>query len=221
MPEQQKIQKAYLQEVIFPRDSESQPIGDQYPVQFNPQSLKINYSSEKKIDDKNGGAAAQFVGKGITTLAVELLYDSSEGRVPQSVQKKTGAVIKFIQPKKFNPSSPTDKRLVPPGIRFHWGAFQFDGFVDSINETLDFFSKDGIPLRATISLNLSRLDSISTLFGQAANTPGTVPLNAVSGGQPLQQAASVRGNNNWQGIARENGIENPRIIAAGRMVIGL
>jgi phage tail-like protein len=42
----------------------------------------------------------------------------------------------------------------PPPVRFVWGEFRFDGHVEALEETLDFFSADGRPLRARLSLSL-------------------------------------------------------------------
>jgi phage tail-like protein len=42
----------------------------------------------------------------------------------------------------------------PPGVRFAWGELRFDGHVEALDETLDFFSPEGRPLRARLSLSL-------------------------------------------------------------------
>jgi phage tail-like protein len=41
-----------------------------------------------------------------------------------------------------------------PPVRFVWGELRFDGHVEALDETLDFFSPDGRPLRARLSLSL-------------------------------------------------------------------
>ena len=108
---------------------------------------------------------------------------------------------------------------MPPAIRFQWGTFQFDGVVDSINESLEYFSSQGIPLRATVSMKMSRQDV--AVPKPSKGTPGVSPVNSVRSGQTLQQAAAIQGNPNWQSIARGNNVENPRLIAAGRRLLGL
>ena len=42
----------------------------------------------------------------------------------------------------------------PPPVRFVWGEFRFDGHVEALQETLDFFAPDGRPLRARLALSL-------------------------------------------------------------------
>jgi hypothetical protein len=39
-------------------------------------------------------------------------------------------------------------------VRFAWGTFRFDGHIEALEETLDFFSPDGRALRARLSLTL-------------------------------------------------------------------
>ena len=41
-----------------------------------------------------------------------------------------------------------------PRVRFVWGELRFDGEIEALEETLDFFSPDGRPLRAGLSLSL-------------------------------------------------------------------
>ena len=46
--------------------------------------------------------------------------------------------------------------FAPPGppVRFVWGTFRFDGWVEALEETLDVFAPDGRPLRARLALSL-------------------------------------------------------------------
>jgi hypothetical protein len=98
--------------------------------------------------------------------------------------------------------------------------------MDSLEETLDFFSPDGEPLRASLSLGLSGQLEIVPLSGgggaphsAAGPTPGTRPLTQAPAGGSLQNLVSGAGlGANWQAIAAANGIENPRLLAAGRLV---
>src|SRR5215469_6263652 len=114
-------------------------------VQFNPATLKLTYANENKNANSPGGSASQYVGNGTTKLAVELLFDTSQ--TGTDVRYWSAKVGYFMQPTKQ--ADPKNKR-VPPGISFEWGTFSFPGIVDSLTETLDYFSEDGVPLRATI-----------------------------------------------------------------------
>ena len=41
-------------------------------------------------------------------------------------------------------------------MRLVWGTFQFDGYVETLEEVLESFSADGRPLRASLALSLAR-----------------------------------------------------------------
>ena len=43
-----------------------------------------------------------------------------------------------------------------PAVRLAWGTFRFDGRVESFEESIDVFSADGRPLRASLALSLAR-----------------------------------------------------------------
>ena len=45
-------------------------------------------------------------------------------------------------------------------LSFEWGVYQFQGVMESFKETIDFFSADGIPLRALVSIGLARQDKV-------------------------------------------------------------
>ena len=120
----------------------------------------------------------------------------------------------------------------PPCVRFVWGAFRFDGMMDSLDESLEFFSPDGYPLRANLSVAMSR-QKITPFFNPSKATrapaggsggpggapPGTTPLTSAAAGASLPQIAASAGlGASWQSIAAANGIEQPRNLAAGALV---
>jgi hypothetical protein len=138
------------------------------------------------------------------------------------VRKLTQEVAFFI-----TPGPPKAKRKTLPAVRFLWGSFLFDGLMDSLEETLEYFSPEGKPLRASVAVSLSRQeivfdfnDSTGTPGGhRAPKTPGTVPLVQAPAGSTVQGLADASGTNqSWQSIAAANGIENPRVLAPGTVL---
>jgi phage tail-like protein len=104
-------------------------------VQLNPRDLRLTRSQA----DGEAPATAR--------LALELWFDATgEG----DVRRLTERVGYFATPR------PGEDRKAPgpPGVRFAWGGFRFDGHVEALEETLDVFSADGRPLRARVSLSL-------------------------------------------------------------------
>ncbi len=69
------------------------------------------------------------------------------------VRKLTQKVAFFITPQ---PAKGRKNVFLPPAVRFVWGSFKFDGLMDSLEETLEFFSPQGKPLRASLSMTLSQ-----------------------------------------------------------------
>ena len=64
------------------------------------------------------------------------------------VRRLTAKVIDLLR---LSPSTHNPDNMIPPGVRFLWGSFQFEGVVESMEQSLEFFSPEGIPLRASIS----------------------------------------------------------------------
>src|SRR5262249_9701960 len=114
--------------------------GKEFTVQFNPQTLKVNFSNQKAGGEQPKGSSTQFVGKGVTKLTMELWFDISyaqaQGRVEEGddidVRNLTQQVAYFMKPQ---PVKGKKNTYVPPGIRISWGTFLFDGVMDSMDET--------------------------------------------------------------------------------------
>ena len=235
--------------------------GKRVPVQFNPETLKLAYANQ--VQNQNNGASGagapnqsqgtagrQFVGTGTTKLTLTLWFDVSAATDPpflvDDVRRLSAEVLYFMKPRA--PDGGNAAQRVPPGVRFAWGSFLFDGVVESVEETVEFFSPDGKALRASMGLSLMQQDILVPSFSGDGRVqrPGSRPLAAAQGGQPLQQMAGVGGpapsgsgsgsgafgasagaglggglggtSGGWQQVALANGIENPRDIAPGTWI---
>ena len=63
-------------------------------------------------------------------------------------------------------------------MRFQWGSFLFEGVMDSMDETLEFFSADGRPLRAKVSISITSQDiqfQSRRRPSSGGGVPGTTP----------------------------------------------
>ena len=217
------LRKAKLIELKEDLSSEL-PGGKNINVQFNPDSLKVTYANQV-VQPEGGNQAAgtsgrQFVGAGTTKLALTLWFDvtaMTENAV-DDVRRLTKDVIHFMTPKE---SEQDAKKLAPPGTRFSWGSFIFDGMVEGLEETLEFFSPEGKPLRASIALTLSQQKILVSKFegdGKVVRA-GARPFTSAKQGDSLQGMAADAGKgDNWQGIAAANGIEDPLRMDAGQFV---
>lgn len=224
MPESAKLVKAELQEIDLAKP-EAAPT-KKIPVQFNPETLKVSFANQIQTPegsgDQRGSPAQQFVGAGTTKLTLQLWFDVNapqDGTAVLDVRKMTEKISYFITPK---PDAKDKKKFIPPGIRFIWGSFQFDGLMESLEESLEFFSADGIPLRASMTLNLTQQKIDIYKFGKDAPArtplPGTRALTEAAQGSNLQNMAANNGNDDWQSVAVANGIENPRGLQPGQLL---
>lgn len=223
-------------------DNDSPDLENAIDVQFNPVTLKVSLSNTLKENARNGNSrSAQFVDKSSSNLTIELIFDTTYIEQPSNNQgggdqtassagsnsssKKAieqGSDVR-LQTKKIadtfiKPVAEGDKLKAPKRCLFQWGAFEFLGLVQSFDETLDFFSPEGRPLRAVVSLKLSedRYQFRNRDVAQAArNTPslsstGANPQGGDQNAGPVP-GASGDGAGNWRDTSMFNGIETPRM----------
>jgi len=193
-------------------------------VQFNPDTLKVTYANQvvqpEGGNQASGTAGRQFVGAGTTKLALTLWFDvtaMTENAV-DDVRRLTKDVIHFMTPKASEQDS---SKLAPPGTRFSWGSFIFDGMVEGLEESLEYFSPEGKPLRASIGLTLGQQKIlVSTFEGDGrVSRAGARPFASARQGDSLQSMAANAGKGGeWQGIAAANAIEDPLRMDAGQFV---
>ncbi len=183
--------------------SDVMPGGKSLTVQFNPESLKLSYANQVKEqpnasgggggrggNQSQGSAARQFVGTGTTKLAVQLWFDvaaaTSAPFIVDDVRRITAQVLYFIKPKPAAAGARDTSQRTPPGLRFSWGNFLFDGIVESMEESIEFFSPKGEALRASITLNMIQQEILVPAFSGDGTVMGARPLWPAGGGQSLQ-----------------------------------
>ncbi len=142
-------------------------------VHFNPATLKTSVSTNLKSQDKGKKKTqGQYIEKSDSSLSLDLVFDTSviapdiheqEGgqKVTRLVHKDVRLITRqlaefflkspdFEDPKK----NKKGKMQAPSRCHFRWGSFGFTGMVAAINENIDYFSAEGIPLRSAVSLTL-------------------------------------------------------------------
>ncbi len=201
-------------------------------VQFNPATLRVTLANTMRAENRSGsggpsGAAAQFVEKSESTLAVELVFDTS---APPQFDGSTGAqgveansdvrkltqkiADTFMKPQEGRRNQP----LAPKKCRFQWGTFMFTGMLSAYNETLDFFAPEGIPLRATLSLTFKedgyQFELDASVTADKREVPRFVPTAASTSVDRAAQNAGVDPRQ-WRLLASFNSLENPRFTVDG------
>lgn len=155
---------------------------------FNPASLQYTVSNTL-APATQGAGSRQFVSQTVAKLTMDLVFDTTaknhssdlEGGVKggEDVRSTTDKMAKLLQP--FD----GEGGKTPPRVEFSWGLYKFTGTVEQYKETLDLFSADGVPLRASVNLTLSS----DTINFDSAHNP-TAKVDAAPKFDPVQVPAS-------------------------------
>ena len=219
MPEPTKLEKAQLKEVQLNKDNTVESDFLMY-VQFNPETLKVNLTnaiSNKEGKDQQKSSAIQYMATSTTKLTFDLWFDATVTDEVDDVRRLTEKVAYFMKPKK----TVRDKEeFKPPGVRFVWGSFLFDGIMDSINENLEYFSPEGRPLRAGLSISITQQRYQYQIEPIKTNIPvkqaGVERREEVKKGETLQENLAKLGLiKYWPLIAALNDLDNARQIPEG------
>ncbi len=136
-------------------DARGNPIpGEAIEAQFNPQNLQITYQTSGAVSStrtSHGAGTGAVTGSsnqrtGFTTSlsSVQLIFDTTE--TGEDVRQTTLRIARLVQ-------EPDQNQV--PRVQFQWGTFLFQGTIDSLSETLEYFSEAGVPLRATVTFSMS------------------------------------------------------------------
>ena len=171
-------------------------------VHFNPASLQLTLSNQLD-QDKGGKEKKQYVKESTGKLSMDLVFDTTD--TGMNVRFYTGEVAQLMEP--VPESAKPKAKNVPSVVLFEWGAFAFQGIIESYKETIEFFSAEGVPLRASVNLTLAEQKKVFDLH-QSDQPQGTAvfvpPDDAFS-------AASRAGDGRAAGpIAAMNGLETLR-----------
>ncbi|MEU9455125.1 LysM peptidoglycan-binding domain-containing protein [Streptomyces sp. NPDC048277] len=149
-------------------------------VDFDPASLQLTYTptgvtgANAVISSGTWSKfAAQQTGQS-TTLSVDLTFDTTA--TGKSVADRTQPIVALTLPAVSRGSAAPARRVA----RFSWGGFVFYGAVQTLTQTIDFFSAAGIPLRASVRMTLSDVKQPDPATAQPPQaTP--VPFGAAAG----------------------------------------
>lgn len=189
-------------------------VSDWVDVHFNPASLQLQLSNELK--STRNQQRSQYIAKTTAKLTLDLQFDTTDTGedVTRAKTKKLQAFIAPTPP----PGQSEARQTPPPTVLFEWGALKFKGIAEGYKETIDFFSADGVPLRAQVNLTLSRQDKV---FDEPAPV-GNPGANAVSAPASSPSALASQGGdpNAARGIAAANNEESLRFSAGASLTVG-
>jgi Contractile injection system tube protein len=156
-----------------------------FPVHFNPASLQYTVSNKEQ---GQGSKKKQHVSETSAQLSMDLVFDTTD--TGRDVRLDTGEIVKLLSPD-------AKAKKAPRMVEFSWGSYSFTGVIEQYKETLDFFSADGVPLRASVSVTLSSKEVTFADPDRAGAsvdgdlTPDTVDVPEPSGGGPQNSPASI------------------------------
>ena len=206
------VTKATLQEL---------PNGTAFEVHFNPASMVYsleNSTRQQGKDPKRRQYAGQFTGK----LTMDLQFDTTG--TGEDVRTITNKVAYFMESTAKASKTSGSKGTNPPAqpvLAFQWGTYIFKGIMESFKETIDFFSADGVPMRALVSIGLARQDNVfdedNALLGTDTGAGSVVQT---SDSDSATSAATKLGDPNAsRALASANGLENPRFTGGASLQV--
>ena len=136
--------------------------GKAIPLDFNPETLTLKVSGgEQKDKGRKGRQQVQNVGASKATLSFDCVFDSTRprdlgngdagggGEEMLDVRVRTKPIADLVQ------TYGSGKEQAPRRVQFRWGTLIFNGVISSHQETFDYFSPSGVPLRSKVQLTLT------------------------------------------------------------------
>jgi Contractile injection system tube protein len=206
--------------------------GARFEVQLNPTSMRVD---RKNNIDRGavtaGGQRRQHTSTEGATLTFDLEYDTAD-EIDVDVRDKTKDVHQF--------TLPGEKGEAPPRLEFQWGTFVFRGIMTSLVEELDFFSAEGRPLHAKLSVTITeqnlafekKEDGPGLRTAKGSTPPDAPPSTGPGGsgtqrpetraqandGETAQQLAARLGGDPTAWRSLMNGLDSPLAIPAGATI---
>jgi len=201
----------------------------QIKVHFNPESLDITFTNTVQKGRRNQPAQAT-VTETTAKLSMELIFDTTLKGV--DVRTETIKIARLMDPAQKTPRKKNaKKKKIPSIVIFQWGTIWFEGYIDSYKEKIDFFSSEGVSLRATVSISMTQqqrsfdpnekapYDKGSTTKGKIA-LQSNAPIERIGQNNSMSDMAQKHGNPlAARYVAAQNGIENLRHPEVNEIVI--
>lgn len=185
---------------------------------FNPETLSLGRENIYKNRDVSGRdqPARQYAGSK-ETLDMDLLFDTSMQTIVSDVRTTINPLWEALYVESADADSTTGVGQ-PPDVTFFWGAFNFQGVITKISQTLTLFGSDGTPIRAKVKVTMERTTSPNQQPRQNP-TSGAKPgkVHVVTEGDRLDLIAHryYKKTKLWRYIAEVNDIDNPRQLVRG------
>lgn len=188
--------------------------GTPIPVLFNPSQYSLDKSNQiAEIGVPGLGAPIlQYVRGNTRTLSMELFFDTFEQQ--SDVRDYTNKIYALLGIQATT--------HVPPVCTFTWGNFQFRGVLERVGGRFTLFLANGTPVRASLNVTFKEFIPIEVQVRQPpTQSVDYVKTWTLKQGETLSSIAAAEYNDpgRWRPIAHANGLDNPRRIEPGRVLI--
>ena len=212
-----ELEKAYL-------TFEGEPKTNSVKCLFNPETITLTVSNSWSSEPSPGQRAptAVFGGQEAGSLSFSLFFDTTDSGDP--VTKYTAKLLKKME---IDPDLPgydeEQNNGRPPYVEFHWGKLKsFKAVIMKADITFDFFSSEGVPLRARVGLALHQFQPDDAFLRQnpTSGTPRPHRVHRIQRGETLDRiSARYYGDaTRWRSLATANNIEDPLAIRPGSLL---
>ena len=109
-----------------------------YPSEYT-QTKSVNYPEKTRKKDES---VSEYTGDKLETREMSLFFDTYESN--EDVRIYTKEITNLMEPDSGDSA--------PPILKFVWGPINFTCVLESVTKKFTMFDKDGIPVRATLSV---------------------------------------------------------------------
>ena len=209
-------------------------VPDVFDVQFNPTEFTLDKGVLLQDISIPGldSPLVQFVRGSTEKLSVDLYFDTTDGGTGSVAVPVTALTDRIYSLVKIEPAG-----HAPPIVTFIWGPtfpgallapqtgnqrrHAFRGVVESVRQKFTFFSPDGIPLRATLTLSIREYKTLEEQMAQLnLSSPDRTHSHLTQERDTLERVAAryYKQPSEWRAIAVENAIDDPRRLPVGRFL---
>lgn len=173
-----------------------------YPSEYT-QTKSVNYPEKTRKKDES---VSEYTGDKLETLEMSLFFDTYESN--EDVRIYTKEITNLMEPDSADSS--------PPILKFVWGPINFTCVLESVTKKFTMFDKDGVPVRATLSVRFKEYikDNAPKEKPSARDNTRVVSVKAKDSLWAIS-AREYGSATKWRAIAQENNIANPRLIRPG------
>ena len=198
--------------------------GQRISCLFNPETISVGRSNVGSADPMPGKGVPnlRFAGGDSGWMHLDLVFDTTDDGT--SVTQYTSKIMDLMDIDTSLPGTDeSTSNARPPTVIFHWADLHsFPAVVAGLQMAFTYFSSTGVPLRASMSLDL-RQYAPAKAFGPQNPTSGTPRPHRVHRVQPGETLDRISARyygdaTRWRLLANANGIEDPMAVSAGTLL---